>query len=498
MQNFHFFILGVLGALLAPCANGMASPGQIDSGAADVGIFNEERPNIVLLIADDVSPDFSCYGGDAYTPNIDRLAEGGVLFQNAYVTASSCSPSRASMLTGRYPHNTGAPELHMEVPGSQFMFPRSLKEAGYYCVQAGKWHLGEPAKAAFDHVYAREGADDPGWSDRFVLSLRERPRDQPFFMWFASFDAHRPWQPDPLVRPVDASELSLPAGIPDTPKAREDYAAYLVEVQRFDRYVGYVVDELKAQGVFDDTLIMVLGDNGRPFPRNKSTLYDNGIKTPLVVHWPNGALKEGAVSASLVSTIDIAATLLKVAGLPVPDSVQGEDFLPVCFDPELHIRERIFAERNWHVQRAAQRMVREGEFVYINNLEPSTLGFKIVNLKDGAYAEQLRLKKLGLLTPEQAEDFSREMPIDMLFNVEADPQQLDNLAGNPEYRSVLVRLKAQLEQWRQRTGDSVPALDDMTPDRYDLDTFERVHSGARPPDGIIPGQLAGAESINSK
>jgi arylsulfatase len=476
----------------------MCIAGSIVLFAARVALAGQpvDRPNVVLLIGDDISPDFSCYGGDARTPNIDRLASRGVRFQNAYVTASSCSPSRSSMITGRYPHNTGAPELHMGLPEGQFMFPQALKDAGYYCAQAGKWHLGEAAFQAFDHVYEFEDADDPGHSDRFVPCLQGRPKDRPFFMWFASIDAHRPWQPDPDGVPViDASEVKLPAGVPDTPKARDDLAAYLVEVQRFDRYVGGVVDELKRQGVLDNTLIILLGDNGRPFPRNKTTVYDNGVKTPLIVHWPNGGLKAGAVSRSLISAIDIAPAILTAAGLPVPPQVQGEDLMPVCRNPELEIHDRIFAERNWHVQRACQRMVREGPYVYIHNFAPSCYSFQMVDHATGSYAELLRLKAEGKLTPEQAEEFSTDMPVEMLFNVDEDPQQLNNLAENPERRQIVERLRGRLDDWQQRTGDSIPDLEKMTPDRCDRVTFERLSSEAHPSGGIVPGQTAGAESI---
>ena len=455
-----------------------------------------DQPNVVLLIADDVSQDFSCYGGAANTPNIDQLAANGVRFSNAYVTASSCSPSRCSIITGRYPHNTGAPELHMDLPAGQFLFPKTLKDAGYYCVQAGKWHLGEYAKEAFDHVYEREDAHDPGWSARFVPCLKECPKDRPFFAWFASFDAHRPWQADPDGTAVDPSMLVLPAGIPDTPKAREDLACYIAEVQRFDRSVGAVVDELKAQGVFENTILIVMADNGRPFPRNKTTVYDNGLKTPFIVHWPAGKLAEGAVSRSLISSIDIASTLLTAVGLPVPPQVQGLDFMSVCRDPSISIRDVVFGERNWHVQRACQRMVRQGQTVYIRNFAPDCYSFLMVLPDVGSYAELLRLKAEGKLTPEQAEEFSTAMPEEMLFNVADDPQQLENLVGNPERAGELQHLRGLLASWQAQTGDSIPAVEEMTVNRHNPETFERLFQEGRPPAGILPGQTAGAVNIN--
>ena len=293
-------------------------------GAAAMPSFSEtvaDRPNIVLLIGDDMSSDFGCFGGPVHTPNIDRLAAGGMRFENAYVTASSCSPSRKSIITGRYPHNHGAPELHMGLPEGQFIISQALKDSGYCCVQAGKWDLGDYPRSSFDHIYEFEDAPDPGHEGRWVRCLQERPKDQPFFMWFASIDSHRPWEPDPGMSSHDSASVVIPAGVPDTPECRADLVSYYNEIQRFDCYVGKVVDELKTEGVFDNTLIILLGDNGRPFPRSKTSLYDNGMKTPLIIHWLNGPVEKGAVSDSLVSTIDLAPTILQTVGLSIPDPV---------------------------------------------------------------------------------------------------------------------------------------------------------------------------------
>lgn len=464
------------------------------AGLADA---DATHPNIVLIIGDDISCDFGCFGGDALTPNIDQLAAGGVRFDNAYVTASSCSPSRCSIITGRYPHNTGAPELHMGLPAGQFMFPKALREGGYYCAQAGKWHLGDVAKEAFDQVGSGSDKKLISGAEGWVQALQERPKDKPFFMWFASFDAHRPWQDESFSLRPDPATVSLFAGIPDTPAAREDVASYLHEIQRLDRYVGAVVKELKHQGVFEDTLILLLGDNGRPFPRNKTSLYDNGMKTPLVVHWPGGDLKEGAQCASLVSSIDIAPAILEAAGLAVPPQVQGVSLLPVCRQPEQQIRKFVFGERNWHVQRACGRLVRQGDFVYIRDFTPGCYSFQMVNNKDATYSELLRLKKEGNLTPSQAEAFSTDREEEMLFKLSDDPQQVRNLVGNAEYKTVLERLRKTLRVWQEQTGDAVPAVEEMTVDRQDRQTFERLYKEGRPPTGILPGQVADAEHVHA-
>ena len=454
-----------------------------------------QRPNVVLIIADDVSADFSCFGGQVETPHIDGLALDGVRFDNAYVTASSCSPSRNSIITGRYPHNTGAPELHMNLPEGQFMFPQALKEAGYYTVLSGKWHMGEATRPAFDLLDAAHYPNDPTGAVNWIQILQQRPKDRPFFLWYSAFDAHRPWEGDAEARPHDPAALDLPVGIPDTPIARADFASYCDEVRRFDRYVGAVVAELKAQEVFENTLILVLSDNGRPFPRSKTSLYDSGMKTPLVAHWPEGKFQTGAVSDSLVSSIDLAPAILEAAGLPLAAQLQGHSLLPICRDPEVETRDFLFGERNWHVQRACGRLVRQGDWVYMRDFTPGSYSFQMVNHEDGAYAELLRLRAEGELSAVQSEVFSTDRPEELLFNVSDDPDQLNNLAANPEHRQILLTLRRALDDWQARTGDSIPELDQMTPDRHDRETFERLYPGGRPSGGIVAGQDAGAEDV---
>ncbi len=168
--------------------------------------------------------------------------------------------------------SAGAPELHMPLPAGQYLFPESLKKTRYYCVSSGKWHLGDYAKQAFNGVHDIPYPEEPTGSENWVRCLRERPKDQSFFMWFAAYDAHRPWEVDTAENPHHSADVILPAGVPDTMIARMDVASYYDEVRRFDHSIGKVVAELKKQGVYDNTLIIVLGDNGRPFPRSKSTL----------------------------------------------------------------------------------------------------------------------------------------------------------------------------------------------------------------------------------
>ncbi|MBI0397304.1 sulfatase-like hydrolase/transferase [Cyclobacterium marinum] len=245
--------------------------------------FNKP-PNFVFIITDDISAeDLSIYGNQSIeTPNLERLAMRGLVFDNAYLTASSCSPSRISMITGRYPHNTGAPEIHVPLPNSQNTFVQELKKTGYHTVLSGKNHMAPPDQLGF--VEHSEGR--PAGSEKWLAHLQGRPKDQPFFFWFASHDAHRDWQVNDQARTYLPSQVEVQPYMYDGPLTRKDLTGYYHEISRLDHYVGLVLNELEAQGIMDNTYVILVSDNGRPFPRSKTYLYKNGIQTPLLISGP--------------------------------------------------------------------------------------------------------------------------------------------------------------------------------------------------------------------
>jgi len=428
----------------------------------------DARPNVILFIADDVSmDDFGCYGHPHIrTPSVNRLAASGMRFTNAYLSCSQCSPSRCSVLSGRYPHNHGAPELHQPLPAEQPMFSAELKQAGYYCVQAGKWHMGNDAKSAFDKVYeGREGG--PGAEGRWVKCLKERPKDRPFFAWFASTDAHRSWQPDPAAKPHLRDDVVIPPYLVDDGPTRDDLRQYYDEIQRFDRYIGLCMEELKRQGVADQTLVIVMADNGRPFPRCKTRVYDSGLKTPFVVSYPP-MIKEAAVCDSLVSSIDIAPTILELARVKTPPAVQGVSFLPLLEDPTATVRRYIFGEHNWHDFKAHERMCADGRYLYIRNALPelpaSQPGQALA--RGGAYLSLVAGRESRSLTAPQQNIFTEPRAAEELFDLtDDDYHQLENLAANPQHAEALKRMRALLDEWTEKTGDTCPA--DLTGDVCD-------------------------------
>lgn len=448
----------------------------------------EEKPNFVFFITDDVGwNDIGCYGNEAIkTPNLDALAERGLRFTNAYLTISSCSPSRCSIITGRYPHNTGAPELHTELPADQFRFPVALREAGYYTMLSGKNHMGDVSDA-FETISKGKG---PGSSDDWVKLLKERPKDQPFFAWFASKDAHRTWQIDDENHVYDPSEVMVPPFMYDGPKTRQDLADYYHEVSRIDTTMGKLVEELKEQGIEKNTYIIFMTDNGRPFPRSKTRMYDSGVKTPFLVARP-GTIAP-AVTDSLISSIDLAPTILELAGLEPRETMQGVSFTPILADPKATVRDVAFAEQNWHVFKAHQRMVRTGDFLYIKNAHPELLPLSMESDPSFPAGEELWEKHdAGELNAAQSAMFQEPQPEEELYQVSDDPFQLTNLAGKEEFTETLREMRELHQEWTKATGDTVPT--NPTPDRQTIGgKKDKNHKHLE-----FPGAAADATAINN-
>ena len=431
----------------------------------------DKPPNIILIIADDVGwNDLGCYGNTAVsTPTIDRMAQEGIRFTNAYLTASSCSPSRTSLISGRYPHNTGSAELHTPLPAEVPIFPELLREAGYYTAQAGKWHMGDDARRGFDTIHDNGKENGDGGEEMWLTTLRERPLDQPFFLWLAAIDAHRRWGPNRFSGKNDPGNIIPPPFLANADSTKQDLARYYDEITRFDDYIGKVEEELEKQGVLDNTLIIIMSDNGRPFPRSKTRVYDSGMKTPFVVKWNDGLPQKDAVSYSLISIIDIAPTLLELAGINGGASFQGKSFANVLNAPERDFRNYVFAEHNWHDHQALERMVRTKDFLYVLNLRPNLSNPGPADSNGSPSYQDLKdLREAGNLTAAQADIFIVPRPAEELFDCQKDPFQLVNIASLAAYQDRLKDLRQVMQQWRRETADTTP--DTLTGDWYDRET----------------------------
>jgi arylsulfatase A-like enzyme len=427
------------------------------------------RPNFLFLIADDVSWDDCGAFGNPHvrTPAIDRLSAQGMRFTHAFVTASSCSPSRASILTGRYPHATGAANLHDPLSPEQNTFAKLLRRAGYYVAAAGKWHLGQPAVRTFDRVRQQPG--------RFAEAVDECPRDRPFCLWLGFFEAHRPFQRSPgddRHKPVDAV---VPPHLPDVEETREELAAYYDEIARMDAEIERVLERLERRGAARNTVVVFIGDNGRPFPRSKTTVYDSGIRVPLIVRWPAG-LPAGATCDALVSAVDLAPTVAELAGIGEgTGTFQGRSMAPLFRRPSAEIRPAVFAERNWHDFADCGRAVRTRTWKYVRNAETASAATPPADVVRGATFQAMRrLRREDKLTPAQQVCFLRPRPAEELYDLDQDPDELHNVAGDPSVAKSLAEMRARLDRWTRETGDDTSAP--RRPDEFDRETGRRLQA----------------------
>lgn len=455
-----------------------------------------QTPNFIIFIADDVSwNDFSCYGNvDVQTPNIDKLAKDGLKFTNVYLTSSSCSPSRNSIMTGRYPHNTGAAELHTEPPIKMLSFPEVLKNNNYFTMQAGKFHMGKYAKRGFNISYDDKDNGNGG-EKKWLKSVKERPLDKPFFMWFAAFDAHRPWGTNEFSGAHAPSTITTPSYLARKKNTKKDLAQYYDEIKRFDYHIGTVVKELKKQKVLNNTVIIIMADNGRPFPHSKTRVNDRGMKTPFIVHWPN-QISKNKESISLISAIDIAPTIMSLAKIEIPDQFQGYSFENILKRPKKRFRNYIFSEHNWHDYEAHERMVRNEDFLYILNsrpLEAQTGPADAVG--SPSFKDLLDMKEVGRLSAMQADIFLTPRPKEELYNISEDPLQLLNIASDPKYKTALIKMRNVLRDWMRETSDNIP--DKITKDWY-TKTPNHTKTNQFKVRGEMPGTLLNATQNNNK
>jgi arylsulfatase A-like enzyme len=447
--------------LLAAAALGCASPRP---AAPD-------RPNVVILIADDLGyGDLGCYGHPVLrTPHIDRLAREGLRFDAAFLTISSCSPSRASLLTGLYPHSTGAGDLHDPLPAERKSLARHLRSAGYHCAAVGKWHLGAAEKASWDRVTECPGRDTGA---KAVEALGLRPAGRPFFAWIATVDPHRPYD-EVLSDPQDPAGVAVPPYLPDHPLIRADLAKYYDETRRFDRHVGEVLAELERQGELDRTFVVLLSDNGMPFPRAKTTLYDSGIRTPLLVRYPP-LVRPGGVARGLASAVDLAPTILDLTGV-AQDSMQGRSFVAQLRDPSSPGRAAVYAEANWHDFGQFTRAVRTERWLLVrNHYADKPLWNSVDSIQSRTWQGYLEMERAGRLTPAQRFLFREPRPFEELYDLEKDPHSLADVADDPANRGTLDRLGGLLDRWSAETADALPAV--RRPDGWTRDGVPLPHN----------------------
>lgn len=442
-----------------------------------------ERPNVVMIISDDHGrDDIGAYGAKVVkTPNIDALARDGLRFTNAFATTSSCSPSRATILTGRMNHNTGMYGLeHEESHFSTFddvqSLPVMLKDAGYRTARIGKFHVAPKSVFAFDEVLSEGLANQTVSLARSPVEMAQKTQrfiaaaDKPFFLYFATDDPHRAFPFDigdkpnsfgnkpggyPRIEEVSyrPQDVVVPAFLPDTPAVRAELAQYYQSISRLDQGVGALVEMLKAAGQYDNTIILYLTDNGVAFPGAKTTLYDAGLRAPLIMRLP-AAKDRGRVTDAMVSLADITPTLLEMTGAAPPKTpMDGKSFFPVLADPTTKGFDEIFATHSFHEVQMyyPSRMVRTRRFKLIYNIA-SELTFPFA--EDLLYASSWdRAAKPDAKFGRRSVQALLHRPRFELYDVEADPNEVTNLSDDPAYASVKAELIGKIKGFQTRTRD---------------------------------------------
>jgi len=430
------------------------------------------RPNILWIIIDDMSANFSSYGETLIdTPHVDELASNGVMFTKAFVTAPVCSPNRSAFITGMYQtsigahhHRSGRGELKIHLPDGIRPIPELFQEAGYYTAITG-WpnrdrnNLG---KTDYNFEWDKAMYNGPDWS--------QRQPGQPFFAQIQlpggkhrarsleSFRKLADHVENLLGSKTDPAKVKLPPYYPNDPVILEDWAAYLDSVRLTDKFVGDIMERLKEEGDYENTVVLFMTDHGISHARGKQFLYDEGLHVPLVIAGPT--IKAGQVRDDLVEHIDIAALSLGLAGIDIPEYMQAQDILSEDYKK----RTTIFAARDRCDETVEHlRGLRTARYKYIRNFLPNR-----PHLQPNRYKDRKDIIKAlreahaaGTLNETQELLFSPMRPKEELYDLKTDPYEIHNLAVNPEHQTRLENLRKRLDNWMKRTNDHGPESEAM-------------------------------------
>jgi len=408
-----------------------------------------ERPNIIWLMAEDISIDLECYGIKAVkTPNLNALAENGIKFTNCYCTNSISSPSRSAMMTGVHQlqinaqHHRSNRDVPLPEPYKPFTY--WLRQSGYTCI-LGSEHVmfrGRKVDCNFKHspVGDYDGIEQFGLFDKLDVIT---PQDQPFFAQITLFATHRgDWWDDVSSlssHPVNPDSVQLPPYFADHPIIRLDYAKYLDQVEYIDNEVGKIIDDLKKKGLYDNTIIIFIGDNGRCNIRGKGYLNNTGLHIPLIVNWPDG-IKSGKVRNEIVTTMDITATILDWAKIAIPSYMTGKSFIRKDFCRDFVFGTRDFADEIMDKSRS----IHTKQYNYIRNdmpWVPWDARSAYLEFYTPALHVMRKLKLEGELNEVENIFLQPEKPKEELYDLVADPHETMNLKDDPMYQEVLMEMR---------------------------------------------------------
>jgi len=435
------------------------------------------QPNIVFAIADDWGwPHAGAYGDPVVqTPAFDRVAREGVLFNHAYISSPSCTPSRNAILSGQYHWRLGTganlwSTLDTDIP----VYPLLLEEAGY---QIGHYRKSwGPGKLDGWEKHPAGELYDLGFED----FLAKRDKNKPFCFWLGTSDPHRPYEAGTGEQSgMDLNKIRMFACFPDAPAVRSDVADYYYEVQRFDTLVMDAIRSLEKIGQLDNTIIVVTGDHGMPFPRCKSNNYDSGARIPLAIRWGSGIKYPGRILDDFTSMVDIAPTFLELANVKIPEVVTGNSLVDLfkskkqgIVQPDqrgfvLHGKERHVPGQEGHMGGYPCRAIRNQNFLYIRNFKPDRWPAGTPN-QGKAFIPRFWIAdcdngptKTYMVENRDKDDYHRQLyelsfgkrPAEELYDCRKDPEQLQNLADDPAYTDVKESMSALLMEQLELTAD---------------------------------------------
>ena len=454
------------------------------------------RPNIVWILVDDMSGHFGYQGEPLVTtPNVDRLAKEGIVFKHAFATAPVCSTFRSALITGMYQTSIGAHhhrssrgQLKITLPKGVVPIPKLFRDAGYYTSNANATGT-RPGKEDYNFSYnQRDLYDGVNW--------KGRKKNQPFFAQFQlQGGKHRNGQQNyirisgELSTRIDPTVVDLPPYYPDHPVIREDWAAYLDSVNYTDIEVARILDMLKNEKCLDNTIIFFLTDHGISHARGKQFLYDEGLSIPFLA-WGAPLPESPAVREDLISHIDLAATSLDLAGIPIPEGMQGRSLFADNFEARDHV---VSARDRCDETVDHMRSIRTDNYKYIRNYLPQRPYLQPCNYKDKKpFMPVLRqLHAEGKLTPTQSLIMAKTRPPEELYDLNADPWEINNLAADPSQQRRLQDFRRNLHQWEQETNDLGRFSE--TSDMYDSDMqpyVEKVRRKQPETAGILERNIA--------
>jgi uncharacterized sulfatase len=418
-------------------------------------LAHAKPPNFLLILADDCTyRDLGVYGGQAKTPHLEKLAGQGMKFTRCFQAASMCSPTRHALYTGLYPVKSGAYPNHTMAYDWVKSIAHYLQSTGYTTHLSGKTHINPRSVFPFKYsMRAGDGNPDPA---EFASTLQQSAETKkPFLFIAASNEPHGPWNKgDSSQYPPES--LKLPPVLVDTPETRKGFSKYLAEVTYFDSQVGELVALLDQSPHRDNTLVIVLSEQGNGFPFAKWTCYDAGLASACIVRWP-GKVKPGSVSDALVEYVDVVPTFLEAATVERPDILDGRSFVPLLTGSATTHKTHVFGLQttrgiNGGSDYFGIRTVRDARYRYIRNLTPAAT-FRNGVTSGQPFKSWKKMAEGGDIHAQQLVHDYQHRPVEELFDCETDPWNRTNLAGDPKFAPQLAALRTQLESWMKQQGD---------------------------------------------